>query len=593
MASRRHSPARVLLTCALALLLLAPALGVVACRPRRSRPFNVVVVLSDALRASNLPFYGYPRKTAPHLAALARESVLFARHFADYPGTPISVSQIMTGRFMAPLLMNPKLVSVPVKALGPDLLVLPRAFRDAGFRTALVSAHPWFEGARLLDAFDEHTLVEPARGEAYAPFEELMRPVTRFLDRTREPFFLYLHSMDTHDPYILHEGYTPYREATAWPPVYNAYDSEILYTDHWVGELLAALRERGLLERTIFVFTSDHGEELGEMGPEFWNRRHGYSLREVQLHVPLLVRLPHGRLGGSVREAPSEHVDLAPTLLRLAVPGASLAGRRVDGRDLSPDLLGADPPGASARGPRPTFSYTWRYWAVHQGDLELQWDQWRDRYSLYRTVTSRFNYPMSVALHDPEIEARLEAELTPVRRRRSREHLRMPALGALPPATLIAFPTTVLGRGSAPLTYDRSLSDDRWLCVPGKRLEAGPRERPGPLALGMPWVPGRYRVRVRLAPDRAELGWKNRFLLRFRSEGGDPVAVDGARADAQGLVDVGVHELGPYLELELSAPRGGVSLLGLALQPVGAARGETPEMDEDLERRLRALGYVE
>ena len=104
-------------------------------------PYNIVVVLSDALRAASLPMYGYPRDTAPHLAALARESRLFATHLAHYPGTTTSLSQLFTGRLVPPLLLGNKAIAVPVDAIPPDLLVLPEVLRAHGYRTGIVTSH--------------------------------------------------------------------------------------------------------------------------------------------------------------------------------------------------------------------------------------------------------------------------------------------------------------------------------------------------------------------------------------------------------------------------------------------------------------------
>ncbi len=554
-------------------------------------PYNLVIVLSDALRASNLEVYGYPRQTAPHLTGLAAESVLFENHLANYPGTPVSVSQMMTGRLMPPLLMRPSLVEAPVHALERDLLVLPAALRDAGFRTILVSSHPWFDGSRILDAFDRVTLVEPSRGRAYAPFESLVHPALEAIDEVEEPFFLYLHSMDTHGPFRFHRGFDRHRGAEGWPPVYNAYDSEIEYTDHWLGRLVDELRRRDLLDRTVFVFTSDHGEELGEMGPEHWNRSHGYTVRRVQLHVPLLVRLPGGRAGGSVREGFSQHLDLAPTLLRLAAPGVSLEGSRIDGDDLGEDLgMGA----SDSEGPAPVAAYTWRYWGLHAGEHELHWDRWLDRLTFHRVERVRFNYPMSVELRNGEtrLRDRLTERLRRIRRARGREAWEMPVLDRLRRPVVVAPPATVLS-SEAPPTYERSPDDDLWAVDPGRRLEAEPGERPEPLALGMPWVPGRYHVRIRLDRDRLDEGWESRCVLRLPSLRSDPLELDGQAADRQGFVDLGVFDVGRYFAVELSEPRGGVAVLGFGFEPVGIEGIGPLELDEEVRRRLETLGYVD
>lgn len=556
--------------------------------------YNVVLVLSDALRAANLDLYGYPRETAPRLGELAAESVVFERHLACFPGTPVSVSQMQTGRLIPPLLMDYSPALAPVEALEPHLLVLPRALREAGYRTGIVTSHPWFNArARLLDHFDRQAVVEPREGEAYASFEDLLPPAEAFLDEAPEPFFLYLHSMDTHGPFRFHPGFDGYRDAPGWPPVYGAYDSEILYTDHGLGRLVDSLRRRGLLDRTVLVFTSDHGEELGEMGPEYWNRSHGYTVRRVQLHVPLVVRLPGGRSGGRRISTPTSHLDLAPTLLRLARPGTSLDGYRLDGRDLSDWLTGK---GAAAGSDDLQVAYGARYWALFQGDLELHYDQWEDGYRLKRTETPRFNYPMSVPVDEPEAERRLVRELGRIQRERTRERLALPPNDHLPATNVIGVPTTRLSPVETAPTYALDPDDGRWGQNLSLRLEAGPEERPAPVTLTTPWAPGEYRISVRLdrasAPQSGRLPLANRFRLRFPGAGEAWIAVDGSTAGEDGLVDLGVRRLGRLFTVEVSDPEGGVAILGFVLERVGGEGTTEEALPEELEDRLRALGYV-
>lgn len=584
---------------ALAGLLLGPLLAVGCGAPveRAAAPerYNVVVVLSDALRASSLPLYGYPRETAPRLGELAAESVVFERHLAAFPGTPISVSQMLTGRLVPPLLMDYSLALAPVKALEDDLLVLPRVLREAGYRTGIVTSHPWFNArARVLEHFDRQAVVAPREGEPYASFEELVAPAEAFLAEAPEPFFLYLHSMDTHGPFRFHPGFDGYRDAPGWPQVYGAYDSEILYTDHWFGRLVDSLQRRGVLERTVLVFTSDHGEELGEMGPEYWNRSHGYTVRRVQLHVPLVVRLPEGRAGGSRVSEATSHLDLAPTLLGLARADTSLEGFRVDGRDLADRLAGAAP----AADPATTLhAHGARYWGLYRGDLELHYDQWQDRYRLFRTETGRFNFPLSVPLDDAEAEGRLGRELRRVFRSRTREHREMPPNLRMPATVEIGVPTFLVSSDGPPPTFDLDPADGRWGQNLSLRLEAGPEERPGALTLATPWVPGDYRVSIRVAgtsaPQSGRLELANRFRLRLPGTGREPLDLDGSGLGDDGLLDAGIHRLGRTLTVEVSRPEGGVAITGFVLERLGADPADEEPLPEDLEERLRALGYVD
>ncbi|HSD67575.1 MAG TPA: sulfatase, partial [Vicinamibacteria bacterium] len=250
--------------------------------------------MADALRASNLPAYGYFRDTAPNLTALGRHATVFRNHLANYPGTPVSVSQILTGRLMSPLLLHADLAVVPVKAIPRDLAVLPRVLREAGYRTGIVTGHPFLGQARLTQEFEGRFLVGPRGRAPYASLRDMMGPIQAFLGQASSdprPFFLYVHPMDTHGPLQPHRRFARFRGQPA-PPHYDEYDENILFTDHWVGRILAEIEDLGLADRTVFVFTSDHGEEFNEAGPGYWNAAHGYTLRRAQLHVPLIIRVP-------------------------------------------------------------------------------------------------------------------------------------------------------------------------------------------------------------------------------------------------------------------------------------------------------------
>jgi len=200
-------------------------------------------------------------------------------------------------------------------------------------------------------------------GEERWPFSrnlpEVLPRATRWLDERdpSAPFFLFVHGYDPHCPYAPPE---PWRAQYAgWyagdldadglcgPGVFrrkiedgsigrdelrllnDLYDAEIRAADEALGAFLDALRERGLLERSILVFTSDHGESIGH---HEWVG-HGQMWNEM-LHVPFLVRFPEGRWAGRQR-ALVQTTDVLPTLLSalgLSIPDG------VQGMDLLPLL---------------------------------------------------------------------------------------------------------------------------------------------------------------------------------------------------------------------------------------------------------------
>jgi len=179
-------------------------------------------------------------------------------------------------------------------------------------------------------------------GTAYQDAETVNAAVTGWIDRQpASPWFLFVGYMDPHDPYFAHpydgSGYA--RAAHQHPDPSEAmvlrdlYDGEIRYWDEELGKLLDGLRERGLYDALTIVVTSDHGEEFNEHGG-FW---HGTTLYDEQVRVPLFVKLPESRRGGTVVRHWVQSIDLMPTVLKLLdvpIPEAVQGGDLFTGTDL-------------------------------------------------------------------------------------------------------------------------------------------------------------------------------------------------------------------------------------------------------------------
>ena len=136
-------------------------------------------------------------------------------------------------------------------------------------------------------------------------------------EHATEPFFLFVHTYQVHEPYTPPRGYkTLFPDGDQGDEHQRAladYEREVRYTDDLFGGVLDALEAGGLAERTILVVTSDHGEGFAE---HFWNG-HGFDLHDEALLVPLLVRAPGLVPAGRVVEEQIGLVDLTPTLLEL------------------------------------------------------------------------------------------------------------------------------------------------------------------------------------------------------------------------------------------------------------------------------------
>ncbi|HLW80228.1 MAG TPA: tetratricopeptide repeat protein, partial [Terriglobia bacterium] len=121
------------------------------------------------------------------------------------------------------------------------------------------------------------------------------------------PFFLFLHLYDLHTPYVL-----PQRVAARYGK--PAYNSELRYVDDVLGEFTDFLKDRGLFDKSLIVFTSDHGESLSEHGES----THGYFIYQSTLRVPLVFHWPRTAAVKPARVSePVSLLDVAPTLLEL------------------------------------------------------------------------------------------------------------------------------------------------------------------------------------------------------------------------------------------------------------------------------------
>jgi hypothetical protein len=108
--------------------------------------------------------------------------------------------------------------------------------------------------------------------------------------------------------------------------------------------------------------------------------------------------------------------------------------------------------------------------------------------------------------------------------------------------------------------------------------------------LSTPWVPGWYRLRVHLDPERQRKGYRNQFGLEVLGPDSRPQRLRAGRGGAPEL-DAGVHVIGDELVLRISDPVGGVAISGLDLESLQSP-GVGPTIDPALEERLRALGYL-
>jgi arylsulfatase A-like enzyme/tetratricopeptide (TPR) repeat protein len=290
---------------------------------------SVVLVSIDTLRSDRVGSYGYAKAKTPALDALAREGVVFEDVFSHCPLTLPAHASLFTGLLPPRHGVRDNLGFT----LGESHHTLARRFQDAGYATGgAVSAYVLRRATGIAsgfsfwdDSFESEGAVE-AIGDLQRDGALATEALARFVEAQRgKRFFAFLH---------LYEPHTPYAPPPAHRGQADPYDGEVAYADELVGRLVGRLKAAGVYDEAIVAVTSDHGEGLMDHGEQ----EHGFFLYREALQVPLVLRLPGGRRGGTRVAGVAGHVDFAATLLDLAglpqggMDGASLRGAIETGR---------------------------------------------------------------------------------------------------------------------------------------------------------------------------------------------------------------------------------------------------------------------
>jgi arylsulfatase A-like enzyme len=294
-------------------------------RARAAGRPNVVLYVVDALRPDHLGFAGYAKDTSPFLDGLAARALVFRRAYAQATWTKPSVATLLTS-------LHPQTHGVGALT---NTDVLPEGVRTLQdelrpeYVTAQFSANPLSSALSNLDqGFDYvYTPAYFGRGERRrrkVRSEDLNGAIVPWLEaHRRDAFFVYVHSIDPHQPF---SGEIP-AQLRGTDPAISGYDAEVLANDGALQRLHGALERLGLLDDTLFIVTSDHGEAFGEHG----HSGHGVSVYEEEARVPLLMAQP-GKLASGVREDTVGLVDVMPSVLAhcgLAPNRSDLDGRSV------------------------------------------------------------------------------------------------------------------------------------------------------------------------------------------------------------------------------------------------------------------------
>ncbi|MFQ6109690.1 MAG: sulfatase-like hydrolase/transferase, partial [Candidatus Aminicenantales bacterium] len=329
-------------------------------RPVNIEEMNIVLFTIDTLRADHLECYGYDRVKTPHINTLASEGLLFEHTIAQAPLTLPSHSSIFTGTY--PLFHGIR--DNGGFYLDESHITLAEVLKGRGYATGA------FVGAFVLDSrwgldqgfdyyFDHFDLTKYKRislDSVQRRGDEVLAEACEWLEKNgKHKFFTWIHLYDPHTPYDPPE---PYRTQYGGRH-YGLYDGEIAYVDQLMGEFRRFLEERNLWDKTLVIFTADHGESLGEHKES----AHGFFIYDSAIRVPLIMRFPEKRIQGRVIPNQVRSIDIMPTVLHMIGEDPP---ESVQGKSLLSLILGRD-----NKEEFPAYSET--YWPrFHYGWSELK-----------------------------------------------------------------------------------------------------------------------------------------------------------------------------------------------------------------------------
>lgn len=348
---------------------------------------NIVLITIDSLRTDHMSCYGYHRKTTPNIDEFSKKSIVFTNAFANGHNTSTSFPAILSSTYP---LMYQDCTSHYFKPLSRERVMIAEILKQNKFLTAAFHSTPllaqYYGYHRGFDTYQDlgasevrdekiaraHSQnkkgfinstksalkkkvknniiykkylkkilnrIKPEQTSINLPYqraEVINEAIFSWLKHNHSKFFLWVHYMDPHYPYIPPVNYI--NKFTTYTPnvhelkklwnhasmslspedisnknikkMFDLYDAEINYLDHNIKLLLDKLKIDNIYDNTMIIITADHGEEFKDHG-EF---SHWPKFYDELIHVPLIIKLPNVNEGRIIEDI-SQHIDIPPTIL--------------------------------------------------------------------------------------------------------------------------------------------------------------------------------------------------------------------------------------------------------------------------------------
>lgn len=311
-----------------------------------AKPLNIILISIDTLRADHMGIYGYKRETTPNIDAFARENILFMNAYSQASWTPPSLASILSGVYP-----NEHGVGDWNNIANPKVKYLMDRLPKNVYNSAFITNHPslFIEELGFTKGYDRRIIYKNDNERA----DKVTRSAIKFLQQVvgaKKPFVLWVHYFDPHEPFDPSEPFrsnfiqkyqneityesapiceiesyygldciSPYiiRKNNTNVNYYSLlYDAEIAEVDFSIGQLIKLIKKLKLMDNTIIVITSDHGEIIKRcnvLQDKCVYLSHGTFLFNELIHVPLILHIPNQNKGIIVNENVAT-IDILPTL---------------------------------------------------------------------------------------------------------------------------------------------------------------------------------------------------------------------------------------------------------------------------------------
>ena len=394
---------------------------------------NVVLIFVDDLGFGDVEFNGAQGPRTPNLNQMASEGMKFTDFYVGCAVCSGSRTALLTGTHYQRLSMNPVLFPNSKQGLHPEEQTIADMLSDAGYRTACVgkwhlghlppclptyhgfdsyygipySNDMWIDNANQLaedvTLREGVTIQEIRSGTTKRNVVPLMRDeeiieypcdqntitkryteeAIRFIKAENDkPFFLYLPHTMVHLPLHVSKDFRGRTDKLIWDAIEEV--------DWSVGEILKTLRDQGIAESTLVVFTSDNGAAVGSSLPL---RAKKGSVYDGGIREPTLMWWPETIPAGSVCNEITASIDLLPTLAKLC--DGKLSGRQIDGVDIRSVMFKED-----GKSPRDSFVLMHGPGTVRHG--KWKYYPWKEKKQGREAPKGRAPSNDSVQLYDIE-----------------------------------------------------------------------------------------------------------------------------------------------------------------------------------------------